>query len=314
MAVHSLWGVTSYFNPAGYRRKLANYRLFRERITVPLLTVEFHPKGAFELNASDADLLIQLRDGDVMWQKERLLNAGVERLPADCDYVAWLDCDLVFERPDWPSAAIDVLRHAALCQLFRTIHYLRPDVSLDAREPSSISASYESVGHRASTGAKLSVAPSTRQAPNPYRRGGAWCARRELIAAHGFYDGHILGAGDNLLLFAATGQAEEYIGRGDLPPALAAHYRTWASRFHRDADGIGYTEGGVYHLWHGSLEKRRYFERGEILRSENFDPTRDIARSADGCWRWRSDKPDLHRRVREYFASLDEDGAEPLRT
>jgi hypothetical protein len=35
-----LWAVTSYFNPMKYQRRRANYRLFRERLGVPLLTVE----------------------------------------------------------------------------------------------------------------------------------------------------------------------------------------------------------------------------------------------------------------------------------
>ncbi len=30
-----LWAITCYFNPIGYRRKLANYRLFRHRLSVP---------------------------------------------------------------------------------------------------------------------------------------------------------------------------------------------------------------------------------------------------------------------------------------
>jgi hypothetical protein len=34
--VGDLWVIASYFNPVGYRRRLANYRLFRERLIVPL--------------------------------------------------------------------------------------------------------------------------------------------------------------------------------------------------------------------------------------------------------------------------------------
>jgi hypothetical protein len=34
------WGITSYFNPAGYVRRRANYRRFRDRLGIPLVTVE----------------------------------------------------------------------------------------------------------------------------------------------------------------------------------------------------------------------------------------------------------------------------------
>ena len=39
--------------------------------------------AAFELRAGDADRLVQLRTGaaNVMWQKERLLNEALRRLP-----------------------------------------------------------------------------------------------------------------------------------------------------------------------------------------------------------------------------------------
>ena len=307
MTMNRFWAVTSYFNPVGYRRKLPNYRLFRQRLTVPLLTVEFSQTGVFELGAGDAEVLLQVRDGDFMWQKERLLNLGVTHLPDHCEYVAWLDCDLIFERSDWASAAMDELNRSSLCQLFGTIHHLRPGVPAEAIGRDAAYASHESAGHASARGVKLSVAPSTERVPNPYRRGHAWCARKELIATHGLYDCSVLGSGDNLILFATTGQAEEFIGRGDLCPAQASHYRDWASRWRRDAQRIGCIEGDLFHLWHGAIEKRRYFARGEILSSAGYDPATDIVLSPEGCWRWNSDKPELHRRVREFFEELDED-------
>ncbi len=73
--------VTSYFNPMRSRRRLANYRTFRSRLNVPLFTVELAFDGQFELTSSDADHLIQLSGGDIMWQKERLLNIALEAVP-----------------------------------------------------------------------------------------------------------------------------------------------------------------------------------------------------------------------------------------
>jgi hypothetical protein len=67
----SLWVVTSFFNPAGYRRKLANFRRFRERLGTPLVAVELGFGGRFSLDRRDADILVRVQDGDVLWQKER---------------------------------------------------------------------------------------------------------------------------------------------------------------------------------------------------------------------------------------------------
>jgi hypothetical protein len=44
-----LWAITSYFNPMKYQRRRANYRLFRERLGVPLVTVELAYGPDFEL-------------------------------------------------------------------------------------------------------------------------------------------------------------------------------------------------------------------------------------------------------------------------
>jgi hypothetical protein len=79
VAAHNgpLWAVTSYFNPAGFRRRRENYRVFRDRLAVPLAAVELSFNGHFELAPQDAEILIQIPGRDVMWQKERLLNVAV---------------------------------------------------------------------------------------------------------------------------------------------------------------------------------------------------------------------------------------------
>src|SRR5215204_4074910 len=92
-----LWAITSYFNPMRYGRRLANYRLFREHLPLPLIPVELSfGANDFELREGEADVLIQLRGQDVLWQKERLLNVALGELPSGCTKVVWLDCDVVF--------------------------------------------------------------------------------------------------------------------------------------------------------------------------------------------------------------------------
>lgn len=85
----SLWAITSYFNPIRYRRRLANFKRFRENLRVPLVAVELAYGPEFELQKGDAEILIQLRGGAVLWQKERLLNLAMQALPDHCQKVAW---------------------------------------------------------------------------------------------------------------------------------------------------------------------------------------------------------------------------------
>jgi hypothetical protein len=74
---HDLWAITSYFNPVRYQLRLSNFRTFRKRLKVPLVVVELSYGDDFELQEPDADILIPLRGGAALWQKERLLNRKI---------------------------------------------------------------------------------------------------------------------------------------------------------------------------------------------------------------------------------------------
>ena len=303
-----LWAVTSYFNPAAYRRKSQNYRVFRQRLAAPLLTVELSQSALFELGPGDADILVQIRGGDTMWQKERLLNIAISHLPKECEYVAWVDCDSIFEREDWVSAAIRELDRTSLCQLFRTVQHLRKDTPSEAIGREAVSLQHCSIGYASALGLTTSPAAFTDGVPGVFKRGHAWCARREFVAAHGLYDRNVIGGGDKMIAFAATGQVEEVIAQIGATQGHADDYRWWAARFGRDVNRIGYIEGDLFHLWHGDFEHRKYTSRHQILRSFGYNPATDIALDAEGCWRWNSPKLEMHQRVREYFEERDEDG------
>jgi hypothetical protein len=107
---------------------------------------------------------------------------------------------------------------------------------------------------------------------------------------------------------AITGQMEELIRQDRITPGLAADYLKWAGRFVPDVRETGFIDTDIFHLYHGDLALRKYSERMMILREHNYDPARDIALEPGGCWRWNSDKPEMHRRIREYFQERDEDG------
>lgn len=301
-----LWAVAAYFNPCRYRSRLENYARFRADLKAPLLTVELAFDAPFELGPADADILIQRRGGAVMWQKERLLNIAIEHLPAECEAVAWLDCDVLFTRPDWPDAALRALETWSLIQPFAAARdRLAPDSSAVGEAAPAAAASW-------CRGAPLELAFEYDAAGAPCRRlsapGFAWAARRELITRTRLYDACIFGAGDRALIQAATGRIEQEIGSRISSPAHAAHYRKWAAPFQRAVAGsIGYVAGEVVHLWHGDFRDRGYRVRFDDFRRLGFDPERDIALDGAACWRWASDKPELHARAGDLFSARRED-------
>ena len=50
----------------------------------------------------------------------------------------------------------------------------------------------------------------------------------------------------------------------------------------------------------------QYETRCEILKAADFDPRANISLDENRCWQWSSEKPGLHRKVREYFWSRGE--------
>jgi len=57
------------------------------------------------------------------------------------------------------------------------------------------------------------------------------------------------------------------------------------------------------------MAHRHYLARHEELAAFGFDPLTDIAVDAGGCWRWATEKQELHDYLREYFGRRFEDGA-----
>jgi hypothetical protein len=322
-----LWAVSCHFNPCRYASRVRNHRLFHERLGVPLLTVEASFDGEFELDRNDAEQLVRLRGSDILWQKERLLNLGIAALPDRCDKVAWLDADLLFERPEWPREAADRLTHHSMLQLFSHFSDLPPGVH-DAGDPawpaspSGHSFAYLAAlgGHDAELydamwGSTEVVTASGIRVERRRNSGLAWAARRDFLMRHGLYDACILGSGDRAIACAAYGRFETSAQNFIRNEPQRRHYFAWARGFAAAVGGrLHYLEGGVAHLWHGELRERGYRERWRDFARFGFDPHVDIAVDDNGCWRWNSEKPEMHAYVASYFASRREDGVEETRS
>jgi hypothetical protein len=306
-----IWALTTYFNPIHYSSRLHNYRAFRQALTVPLLTVELGYDGAFDLEVTDADILVRVRGTDVLWQKERLLNLALANLPPHVHYVAWLDCDVMLARRDWPQAAIDALRRHEIVQLFSEMYDLPRDAAPAIPTVPRPVTGY-SIAHMLACGMKTlaDLDPSLPVVPRQFAWGLAWSARRSLLARHGFYDAMVVGSGDRALASAAYGRHDNPIVVTRMNESQKAHYLRWAEPFHADVRGnVGCVEGRLYHLWHGELEHRRYKQRHEAFSAYAFDPARDLVVNRSGAYEWAEHRRDLADFCRSYFSSRLEDGA-----
>ena len=307
-----MWAMTSYYNPAGYRRRRENYRHFRRNLGVPLVTVEAERDGVFDLAEGDADILVRIAGGDVMWQKERLLDIALDALPPACRKVAWIDCDVIFGVEDWAERAAALLDQRPLVQLYGAVHYLPPDAGPEDVGRAAPELSRTSIAHAAATGDHdpcVGLDSGGVHGMGAVASGFAWAARRELLQTHRFYDACIIGAGDTAMVAAAYGSPERAVSRLAMTAGQTEHYLAWARCFGVAVAGdVGVLDSHIHHLWHGDLVNRRRRVRNQELAGFGFDPLRDIVAEPQGPWRWASAKPAMHAHVASYFASRREDG------
>jgi hypothetical protein len=304
-----LWVVTSFFNPSKYLTKRKNYDAFVADLIsagVPCLTVEC-AFGAAPFELASADGVLHVRANDILWQKERILNLAIAALPATCTKVAWLDCDILFDSPRWAEDVAVLLDDYVVVQPYASVVRL-PRGALHDDGTGKRWLSFGSVYQRD----RGDAAGLGEFGPHGHT-GFAWAARRDLLAKVGLYDACIAGSADHLMAHVFARQFDNDCVTRIVGPAgpYREHFLRWAS--HTDALVKGRFAAGassLRHLWHGDQVHRRYVKRNEQLVLSSFDPERDIAIAANGCWAWRGNHGPLREWMIDYFASRKEDGDE----
>ena len=292
---------------------MKNYKLFRANLGTPLVAAELSFDGNFELDEDDADILIQISGGAIIWQKERLLNLAIKSVPADVNTIAWVDCDVIFERLDWVDAANEQLKELNVVQLYSDL--------VDLHQGSEATE----FGHASTTGAArgavslihekglkhADIAPLLERgrAAGGQSMGLAWAAKRRIMEDHGLYDAMIAGAGDRALVGTMYGQIQKVAQVFEFNNARAEHYFKWARPYYEDIDErIGFIPGRIFHLWHGELANRKTLERHRLLARFGLEPDADLVVGANGAWQWKRSRPDLEEFFVNYFKNRAEDG------
>ncbi|MGB8275331.1 MAG: hypothetical protein WCF16_08710 [Alphaproteobacteria bacterium] len=298
-----------------------------------MLTVEWNPDNQFQLNKTDAEVLLQVGGGDLMWQKERLLGIAVAALPDHVEYVAWLDCDVLFNNVHWQEEARDLLDDRSVLQLFSEIAF--PDETASLRLTRSEGSSLDGIDSlkmrkRESflgvfgrlkediVGFDLDhrFEPDRKNQYDIMRRpayGFAWASRADFIRRIGIYDRGVMGAGDMMFCYGISGLSRQLIDNhktvgwgfyGDCDS-----YRHWASKAAEAcAGGLGCASGRILHLFHGTLQERQYKSRIDGLVPFALDLDRDIVAEQGRPWSWSRSRDRLNQYFLEYLRNRNEDG------
>lgn len=286
-------------NPCRYKTRYKLYADFAKMCDdagAVLHTVEAaFGNRPFAVTSPDNPRHIQLRTDSEIWHKENLINIGISRLPADWEYVAWIDADVSFARHDWVRETINLLQHYDVIQMFSTAQDLCPKHETFQR-------------HRGFVYSYLHGFPPTKSYAN-WHPGFAWAAKREAINdLGGLIDMAILGAADRHMAFGLIGKIEQSLPGDKLDPVYMDELVQWQKRAESHVKrNVGYMNGTVFHHWHGKKKDRRYKERWQILIDNKYNPHHDLKRDWQMLWQLTDNNTKLRDDIRAYFWARNED-------
>lgn len=252
---------------------------------------------------------VRVRQYDELWGKEAMINVGLSRLPLGVEYVAWIDGDIAFQRPDWAVETIHQLQHYPVVQMFQH--------AVDMGPTGEVMQTFNSFGYSYAAGLpKVIVAGDAYGAKGVkgafWHPGFAWAARMEAIDhLGGLIDWSILGSADHIMATALIGEVGRAIPARGLHPNFMKHARLWQERAETHVRrNIGYVPGTILHHWHGKKRDRRYVERWDVLTKHQFDPEQDIKRDHHGMIRLSHGAVRMRDDLRNYFRSRNEDSTD----
>lgn len=303
-----LWVITVYYNPCNYVSRRSTYDIFIAKMRssgINILTIECaFWKDLFQL--PDTSDIIKIRSNSLMWQKERLINIGSLHLPEDCKYVAWIDCDIIFQNLNWAQEACDLLSESCtVVQLWERWLLLEKDNKIP--EVQNYVSSYAAVTSRNKT-----VLDSGKY-ENHWHTGYAWAMRRNMFEEVWLYEYCVIWSADHFMAHAIYNQYWHCVESAyKQNPLHFDHLKHWGEKFHKYAQGkLWFVSWNIYHLWHGTHERRNYFYRVWKLAEYGYDPDLDLIAEKGKPFEWKRStlkgKPQLIKFFAEYFTARQED-------
>lgn len=317
---NTLYVIAVCSNPARFHSR---YRLARKCIEKLVKTENVHltvveaAYGARKHELADdcaefgADH-IPLHIHQEIWVKEPMINVGARNIFAkfpQAKYICWVDMDIEFRNPHWAQETLHQLQHFHVVQPWQSVSNLGPD--------GNIMKIYHSVGEMCRKGvpplgnySRDGKNGKKRYSGDPYifgHCGYAWaCTRQFWENVQGLIDFAILGSADHHMALGCRGYYSHSVHSmmgGNFKELIHA----WQRRAMQLTHGhIGWVKGRIEHFFHGSMPKRNYVGRWEILVKHNFDPVLDLQRDSQGLITLVG-KPQLEHDIKMYNRHRCED-------
>lgn len=263
--------ITPYFNFANYDSVRQNLYRFRQSLTYKTTVVELSLTGRFHCATESHDLRLASDVRSIMFQRNRLVNLAIRRLPDSIKKVAWVDGDVLFEDPQWLDKLSEVLDDVEIAQPFDTARSLDVNGAVTRARPSWCSIMGTDTDKWASS------------------RGYAWGARLDALPRLPVEGNHV-GLLDRQLVSEDTVMAMYWAGLGlggdikKMGQSMEYYCRVWSGA--KPQRKLGFVPGVVSHLYHGEYASR-YGQDRDYLSETSYDPLNDLVIDpSTGIYRW----------------------------
>ena len=295
------------FNPTGAVRLVNNWLFTWNKLRtagIPVFGAELLFPWQRAATLAPEFKTLTVRSDSIMFHKEKLLLRLEREVPSTYTKICCIDCDIVFGRPDWYDAVSAALDERPVVQPFSRCYWMGPGLRKAVASHPAAATCLDIIRELHATG-------RDRLAGYP---GFAVAMRRDWRGAPFHYPWAVVGGGDAVLFRAVNGLTCEFANptfRQMVNPSL----NEWSPAARVSAD-MGAVDGHIWHLWHGPLGSRQYYDRYvkfiEALGSTHVRDIRGLlVENGDGVWEWRADvKKALNTVMLRYFASRDDDSVE----
>lgn len=283
--------ITSFFNPMNYTNIKYNYLKFSEKIKekADLFPIELSFDGEFFIDDENVTR-INGNENNVLWQKEKLLNIVLSKLPKEYTNVAWIDCDILFESEKWVEEINEKLKYYKVLQLYEKSKRLDDKGNIDRLSEGAI----KRISRINFVENALFGIP-----------GFAWAMRRESIEKIGFLETQIIGGADALMYYSFFGVKDSVVHEKMNKEWKNVYLKWFDKMFNEVNNSVNYITGDIIHLYHGKMKNRNYDHRYNILSEHNFDPELDLITGENGLWEFKN--KELSEKMSKYFESRNED-------
>lgn len=280
-----------YFNYQNFKSRKLLHRQFIEylqQINLPYIEVEASLDDNFFTSG------LHYRVDHALWHKENLLNRALHYVTTP--YVAWIDADLLFTEPTWPTKTIERLQNCQVVQLFSQSYDL-------CKKQTILQSSYKPGYAYNALKIKISDCDEVFDYSRTYHHptikctlrgqvhpGFAWAAQTDFLRnIGGFLDTVIAGCGDRWMadIFALGHLKHNLLSdRTSLFQSVLGRFYDHEGKYLQMFDikhyldnvlnvpmKLGYIDNTVCHYWHGQKVNRKYVDRIKDIEELGYNST-----------------------------------------